>query len=267
MKSSAVNSSTTWFRAALVAAVLLAGACTEDSAGDPEISLPDVTLPADAGGDAGTDAGGDTGGDAGGDSGSTDSSGGDTGGDAGGDSGSTDSSGGDAAAASTGTDDGMDTAAWIALLVIVLAGAAWIGASSSAASRRRSDDAGYVADQQRRIDALVRNAYWAAGQADQALSTKDPTSLAGVPQTLQPHFVESETEAARLSGEVQDSALADALGQLGQRLSALRGGLSSYVRTAQQGGDLATARASLDSQRANTEYAAQQVTQLSASPS
>ncbi len=257
----------TWLRAALVVGVLMLGACTEDADGNPEVSLPDVSLPADTGGDdSGGDAGGDTSGD---DTGATDSggdSGGDTSGDtSGGDTGG-DTSSDPVAAAGDGSDDGMDVGAWIALLAIVFAGTAWIAASSSSASQRRSDDADYRAHLQRRVDALVRNAYWAAGQADQASSASDPKSLAGVPQTLQPHFVESETEAARLSGQVSDTALSDALGQLGTRLSALRGALSSYVRTAQSDGDLATARQALDAARSNTEYAAQQVTQLASTP-
>ncbi|MFV0258101.1 MAG: hypothetical protein ACK5PP_06595 [Acidimicrobiales bacterium] len=169
--------------------------------------------------------------------------------------------------ADTSADDSGDLWTWLAVAAIVIGAGLWI--SSMVASRRadQQDEQAHRSSQRSRLDELVQNAYWATGQAMSLLGAAHPEQMADVPAQMQPYLTRTETEAARLSGEVKEPNLSTALNDLGVKLAALRGSLGSFVRDAGSD-DQAQADASrqaLDTNRHDVETAAAQVNQLAGS--
>ncbi|MFV0524851.1 MAG: hypothetical protein ACK5RL_10155 [Acidimicrobiales bacterium] len=169
--------------------------------------------------------------------------------------------------ADTSSDDGGDLWTWLAVIAIVIGAGLWV--ASLVASRRadQQDKQAHRTGQRQRLDDLVQNAYWATGQAMSLLGSDHPERMADVPAQMQPYLTRTETEAARLSGEVDEPDLSTALNDLGVKLAALRGSLSAFVRDARSG-DPAQADASrqaLDASRHDVELAAAQVNQMAGS--
>lgn len=215
---------------AVVGALALLGACSDDgetpardALGDieapdvsmpdveapeveaPEVEVPDVEVPDVEAPDIGDDAGG-SGGDAGG---------GDV---------------VDDAAVGAADDEGLSTEEWILLIVLAVGAFALILGATSASARHSDKKQAARASLNDRLGQIIGGSRWLVDQGSvETLRTTDPAQLRSSWEATRRQTIELEGQIATLTSNVGDADLDQALRYLGQRIAQLRGALDSLV--------------------------------------
>jgi len=128
-----------------------------------------------------------------------------------------------------GTDDGLTTEQWVAVVLLGVAVIALVAGLAAVASRRSSDRRQQQAQTQHRRDDIIGGCRWAHDQAAlTVLSTSDPAMLRSTWTTIERQLLELESRIAGAQAAAESGADPDLI-DAARVVSALRGALAADV--------------------------------------